>query len=474
MTATTALTVQNTTGVKGVHVIPAEFVGQQIEACIEDIGVDVVKTGMLASAETIEIISKLMVKHKVPALVVDPVMVSTSGAQLLPQEAIKELVEHLLPHTTILTPNIPEANLLLSHIDSSAQDIQSVDDIESIARKIQALGPKWVLVKGGHLPFRADLTVARTDEEKKAVVDVLVGPSGEVFKLESSWQQSTSTHGTGCSLASAIAARLAQGMDVPMAVRAACRYIEAAIRAAPNLGAGHGPLDHFHSTYTLPFSPGYFVEYLLEHPVVKDAWKGYLHHPFVMALGNGTLPLDSFKGYIVQDYLYLIHFARAVALGAYKSKDLKEIARSSEVVAHIIRETSLHVEYCKSFGISEAEIIATEEHPACTAYTRYVLEVGQSEDWLALQMSLAPCLLGYGALAKMLEAHVDTVRDGNVYWKWIESYAGAEYGEAVKIGNELLEKYIVLQSPSRIEELVKIFAHATKMEIEFWEMYAHK
>ncbi|KAL7894998.1 Phosphomethylpyrimidine kinase domain-containing protein [Trichoderma sp. SZMC 28014] len=474
MTSTTALTVQNTKGVTGVHIIPSDFVGRQIEACLEDVGADVIKTGMLASAETIEVIAKLITKFNIPTLVIDPVMVSTSGAQLLPHEAITQLSQHLLPHTTILTPNIPEATLLLTQNGHQVGEIHSVSDVEAMGRKIQQLGPKWVLVKGGHMPFRKDLTVAKTDEEKEIVVDVLVGPEGSVLRVQSPYQKSTSTHGTGCSLASAIAARVSQGADMPTAVRGACRYIEAGIKTAPQLGSGHGPLDHFHSTYTLPFSPGYFVEYLLEHPAVRSVWDEFVYHPFVMALGNGTLPVESFKGYIIQDYLYLVHFSRANALAAYKAKSIGDISRSNEIVSHILHEMKLHINYCNSFGISEPEIQATQELQACTAYTRYVLDIGQSEDWLALQMALAPCLLGYGAVAQMLHAHADTVRDGNTYWAWIENYIADDYVEAVRLGSELIEKNIRLQSPSRIEELIKIFVHATKMEIGFWEMFPYK
>jgi hydroxymethylpyrimidine/phosphomethylpyrimidine kinase / thiaminase len=119
-------------------------------------------------------------------------MVSTSGAQLLPHEAIRQLTQHLLPRTTVLTPNIPEANLILSQNGLSEVTVRSADDLESMARHIHALGPKWVLVKGGHCPF--------TVGEGKVVVDVLVGEGGMV-RVESTWQESTSTHGTGCSLA---------------------------------------------------------------------------------------------------------------------------------------------------------------------------------------------------------------------------------------------------------------------------------
>lgn len=243
MTATTALTAQNTQGVKGIHVIPAEFVAQQIEACIEDVGVDVVKTGELRSAShscvkkseadenrlwrdrhvgrrrhdrdglqdgyqaqdpSLSCRSRTKPSRSIsttPSNQTRQVMVSTSGAQLLPHEAIKQLSQHLLPHTTVLTPNIPEAALVLAQNGRPEVDIRSADDLETVAREIHALGPKWVLVKGGHRPFKEDLTVAETEEERKVVVDVLVGGDGEVFRVKSPYQSSTSTHGTGCSLA---------------------------------------------------------------------------------------------------------------------------------------------------------------------------------------------------------------------------------------------------------------------------------
>ncbi|CCT74121.1 probable thiamin biosynthesis protein thi-4 [Fusarium fujikuroi IMI 58289] len=446
MTATTALTAQNTQGVKGIHVIPTDFVSQQIDACVEDVGVDVVKTGMLASTETIEMVANTMVKHSIPSLVVDPVMVSTSGATLLPNEAIQHLCKHLLPHTTVLTPNI--LKLFLSFL------------------KMVKKPPRfaWVLVKGGHRPLKEDLTVAETEEDRSVVVDVLVGGDGEVVRVKSPYQASSSTHGTGCSLASAIASNLAKGLDTPTAVRSACRYIEAAIRTAPGLGKGHGPLNHFHSTYTLPFSPGYFIEWLLERPDVRDVWKEFVYHPFVMAMGDGTLPLETFKGYIIQDYLYLIHFSRANALAAYKAQNIEDISRATEIVQHIMHELKLHTSYCESFGVSIEQIRATPEKQG-------KFKQVHSGDWLGLQMALAPCLLGYGAAAKMLHDHEKTVREGNTYWAWIKNYNEEDYTDAVKLGSALLEKHIQLQSPSRIEELVQIFIHALKMEIGFWEMF---
>ncbi|KAK4146900.1 Phosphomethylpyrimidine kinase-domain-containing protein [Dichotomopilus funicola] len=488
MTATTALTAQNTKGVYDIHQVPPTFLRKQIDAVIEDVGVDVVKTGMLASTETIETIADALTHHNVSTVVLDPVMIATTGAQLLPPEALQALHTRLLPLATIVTPNVPEALLLLRNVNANTQNsslspdysIKTVEDLETAARAIRALGPPWVLVKGGHCPFRADGRVADMEglgDDGVKVVDVLVGEDpkmGEeiVVQLETEYCASKDTHGTGCSLASAIASNLGKGMDMPAAVKAGCRYVQAGIRSAPGLGGGSGPLNHFHSMYSLPFSPGHFVEYLLEHPDVAPVWDEFINHPFVLAMGDGTLPLESFKQYLIQDYLYLIHFARANALGSFKASTMKDIAGSAAIVTHIFKEMELHINYCKSFGISKEEMENTTENSACTAYTRYVLDIGHSQDWLGLQVAIAPCLLGYGALAKQLHADPRSKRDGNTYWAWIENYVAEDYVTAVKIGSALLERHALLQSPSRIEELVKIFIHATKMEIAFWEMYS--
>ncbi|PFH63272.1 hypothetical protein XA68_14924 [Ophiocordyceps unilateralis] len=478
MTATTALTVQNTKGVSDIHVVPSEFVERQMDACLGDIGADVVVTGMLAAADTVEVVARQLVKHAVSTVVVDPVVVSTSGARLLPVDAVRSLVQHLLPLATVLMPNLPEVKILIDEAeldfpDSRSATIQSTADVEALGRRIQALGPAWVLIKGGHLPLRTDLTVATTTAERAVVVDVLLGPDNFVLRLQSPWQDSTSTHGTGCSLAAAISSGLAKGLDVPDAVRAACRYVEAAIRTAPGLGSGHGPLGHFHSTYHLPFSPGYFVEYLLARPDVSAVWRSFVHHPFVLALGHGTLPLPSFKGYIVQDYLFLIQFSRACALAAYKANNVADIDSASQTTAYILREMQLHIKYCASFGISLSEMQATEEHQACTAYTRYVLDVGHAQDRLALHMALAPCILGYTAAARMLCARPETRRGGNPYWEWIRSYADDDNRRAADRYAALLEDEMPSQPPSRIEELVVIFIQAIKMELGFWDMFPH-
>lgn len=484
MTATTALTAQNTQGVYGIHETPSEFVKKQIDACIEDVGVDVVKTGMLASASTIEVVAEAFRKHKVSLSVVDPVMASTSGAQLLQENAINTLCRQVLPLTTLLTPNIPEAKLLLENSGISFKEPEDVEDVIAIAKAVQKLGPKYVLLKGGHLPLTKNRLVSKEEADRNIVLNVLHG-DGQTILMETDYLNSRNTHGTGCSLASAIACNLANGADMVRAVKKANHYVEAGIKFSKDLGRGSGPINHFHSTYTLPFAPGRFIEYLLDRDDVRGPWRDHTEHEFVQRLANGTLPLQVFRHYLIQDYLFLIHFARANALAAYKAKSLEDITRSAENVAHIQEELKLHLEYCKDFSISIDEIEKHEESQACTAYTRYVLDIGQSEDWLGLQVALLPCLIGYGMIARRLYDDPKTVHEGNIYWKWVETYVAEDYTEAMRNSSgscfhklqikanhkeDLVEKEAVKQSVSRIDELAKIFIHATRMEAGFWDM----
>jgi len=226
--AITALTAQNTQGVFGVMPVPPEFIVQQIEVVLQDIGADAIKTGMLHSAPVIEAVADALARHGggVP-LVIDPVMVAASGATLLQQEAISALKESLLPLAGLLTPNLPEAEKLCG------RDIKSEEEMRAAAQELRALGPQAVLLKGGHM-------------EGNELVDVLASAEG-VECFTTSRIPTEDTHGTGCTLASAIATGLAQGLMLRDAVIRARAYLQKAIAGAPGIGRGHGPIDHGHT-----------------------------------------------------------------------------------------------------------------------------------------------------------------------------------------------------------------------------------
>lgn len=224
-TAITALTAQNTEGVHGVVAVEPAFIAQQIEVVLADIGADAVKTGMLHSAEVIETVVATLRKHA-PAtpLVVDPVMVAKGGHRLLLSAAEAALREVLLPMAALLTPNLPEAEVLAGFA------VRTEADMRRAAEHLARLGPKAILMKGGHL-------------DGDRVIDLLFH-EGRFDRFEDARIKSSSTHGTGCTLASAIAAGLAQKMSLGDAVMRARTYVRRAIETAPGFGRGHGPLNH--------------------------------------------------------------------------------------------------------------------------------------------------------------------------------------------------------------------------------------
>jgi len=233
MTAITALTAQDTRGVHGVVPIDPAFIRQQMELCIADIGVDALKSGMLHDSQVIDTVADT-VKRQVPgvAFVVDPVMVAKGGHKLLQDSAIDAVRKRLAPLATVMTPNTEEATAL------TGIKIEMPAAMEQAGRAILALGCQAVLMKGGHLVG-------------DRVHDLLVTRAG-ITAFESPRVDTRSTHGTGCTLASAIATGLAQRLDLEAAVRRARAYVLEAIRSAPGLGRGHGPLNHGHTVRSFP------------------------------------------------------------------------------------------------------------------------------------------------------------------------------------------------------------------------------
>lgn len=222
-TAITAITVQNTLGVHGVHPLPLDLIEAQARAVLDDIGADAIKTGMLGSAAVVERVAAVLDSSDAP-VVVDPVMVAKGGSPLLADDAIAAVRALMIPRAALLTPNAPEAEAL------TGLTVADLDGQRRAGAFLIGLGARAVLMKGGHVPG-------------ETVIDVLVTESGETL-LEGPRIETRHTHGTGCTLASACAAGLAKGLPLEAAVAEAWAYVAEAIRRAPGLGSGHGPLDH--------------------------------------------------------------------------------------------------------------------------------------------------------------------------------------------------------------------------------------
>ncbi len=261
-TAITSVTAQNTVGVQAISDVPVDVIRQQIASVMDDIGADVIKTGMLSSKEIIELVAAAVGKYRID-LVLDPVMISKSGAKLLQDDAVESLKNKLIPKALLITPNIPEAEVI------SGMKITNEAEMEAAARKIlNEYKCHAVLIKGGHL-------------SDTYLVDILVRETGKVFKIRSKRIDTNNTHGTGCTYASAIATLIAKGYPLEKAVKKAHRYVNQAIRTAPKIGKGNGPLNHFWNTFTLDpktifrkfvyfiFYSIVFIKILL--PLIKEA-----------------------------------------------------------------------------------------------------------------------------------------------------------------------------------------------------------
>ncbi|MGX5651943.1 bifunctional hydroxymethylpyrimidine kinase/phosphomethylpyrimidine kinase [Hydrogenophaga borbori] len=226
MTAITAITAQNTQGVRAIQALPPALLEQQIDAVVEDIGVDAVKIGMLHDPEVVRAVARAIDRHRLERVVLDPVMVATSGDRLIAQETVAVLVAELFPRATVITPNLDEAGWFVGHA------IPDADALEGAAHELRAMGARGVLLKGGHL-------------SGPVLTDLLLDGSG-VARWSGERIDTPNTHGTGCTLSSAIACGLARGDTLREAAAAAREYVRAALRASAGwrLGHGHGPLDH--------------------------------------------------------------------------------------------------------------------------------------------------------------------------------------------------------------------------------------
>ena len=324
MSVVTALTAQNTLGVQAIHEVPSRFVEDQIDSVLSDIGADAVKTGMLANGEIIEVVARKIKQYRVRKVVVDPVMVAKSGDLLLRKEAQDRLIKRLIPLATVITPNLPEASAL------TGMNVRSTEEMMKAARRIHQMGAKNVVVKGGHL--------------RGTAIDILYDGK-RYHEIEEERIETSNTHGTGCTFASAIATLLAKGSPVPDAVRGAKTFITLAIRAGLKLGKGVGPTNPF--AYVLREMERYRVVQELKRAmaVLKEKRVGHLVPEVSSNLGyalpdaEGPEDVAAFPGRIVR-------LRDSIAtLGD------PEFGASQHVASIILTLMKVHPEYCSAMNI---------------------------------------------------------------------------------------------------------------------------
>jgi hydroxymethylpyrimidine/phosphomethylpyrimidine kinase len=463
LTAISALTAENTQRVNSIEYTRKEALESIFKSNFEDISIDVIKTGMLTE-DAIDILADYVSKYHVgKPMVIDPVMVSTTGAQLSKDEVLQHGINKLMKGVSLITPNLEEARKILKLFDIEA-DIQSLEDLKKYVVMIQEkTKASNVLLKGGHCPW--------TEDGKQYITDVLyISSTKSTIVFKSDYVDTENTHGTGCTLASAIASNLASGLSLEDSVENGIRYVHSGIISAAKLGHGNGPLNHvfhiaspsFRSGSGSVFVEGGFVDYLTNHPTVKPIWTQYLNHPFVEKVANGTLPKSKFVRYISQDYPYLVNYCKVHAVLCSIAPDHDCMNREVEILNDIKRELSKHGSVLESQGITNFDSLKMSD--ACKEYADYLTRVAEGRDWLEICVAMAPCLLGYYYAASNVKC-TTSITD---YKDWIETYTSEWYHDAVIKGKINLERHSPGITFEKAAKLVKIFSDVCLLEVNFW------
>ncbi|WP_236557986.1 bifunctional hydroxymethylpyrimidine kinase/phosphomethylpyrimidine kinase [Citricoccus sp. K5] len=486
MSVVTALVAQNTHGVRDLHVPPAEFLAAQLRAVSDDVTLDAVKTGMLGTADIIATVTAWLDDVQPPILVVDPVMIATSGDRLLQPEAEQAMVA-FCRRATVVTPNIDELAVLAGSPRATTED----EALEQAARWSAETGVA-VVVKTGHLDT---LTVTNT----------WLGPDGTRIAVPSTRVDTTSTHGTGCSLSSALATRLGLG-DTPAAALAwATDWLHESIThgAALRVGSGHGPVDHGHHSRRLqaaassaPWLTPDAVPHLLEAPADLGApragtknddvdpapavapsgpWTAALwaagaetteaitDSDFVRALVDGSLPQHAFAFYLAQDALYLNGYARALAALSARSTDpAAQVYWSQAATGALAEEAELHRGW---LGRNSESALTPASSPVTSAYTNFLLATAFGEDRTVGVAAVLPCFWLYAQVGAALPA----VPAGHPYAAWLDTYRDPGFVTATEQALAQLEAEMAAASPAVRASAARAYLTACRHELEFFD-----
>lgn len=513
LTCITALTAQNTSGVTAVVETPKEHLHKILRQNFEDFveGYDtefplkVVKTGMLTQAAAEVLVDFVpYLKEKNIKLVVDPVMVATSGTSLTKDSVIDLCIHKIIPGAFLCTPNFVEAQFLWQSDGIPAPKVICIEDFKLFVLETQKrLQCKNLLVKGGHIlwrdgvRFEGDPSTVPTLE----IVDILYQSEEDLLtSFSSSYITSNNSHGTGCTLASSIASNISNGVPIERAVALSIHYVHKGMSSVKGkLGHGRGSLNH---TVTADLSIREVIEgtdlksrikknygtlfnYLKTHELVKDSWANFTRHRFLSLLATNKLPFEDFLFYLKQDFYYLVTYARMHGVAISLAPDCEQIQVQSQIVTNIMTEIEGHKKklltvYNIDYNTADLDY-ELQPAPACLAYCDYLTKVGKSEDFLGIKTALAPCLHGYaeaGVFGKKLrEAHdgslgaLSTKEQSNIYSSWLEDYTSEWYAKAhengIKALDLILEKNLL--SEQRLLELCQMFRDVTNLEVAFWD-----
>lgn len=464
MCVTTALVAQNTRGVREIHQPPLDFLSAQLAAVSDDVTIDAVKTGMLGSADMIATVGDWLDAHRPPILVVDPVMIATSGDRLLAPEAEYALGQFCL-RASVITPNIGELGVLTGNA-AAADEQAALAQARSYAEKTGVA----VVVKTGHL-------------HGNWATNHWVSPDGSIITVPSSRIDTTSTHGTGCSLSSALATRLASGQTPAEALTWTTEWLHEAIAhgAALQVGQGNGPVDHAHRARRLaaaadprPWQPMLGRQDLEPvdavvapvGPHTAALWQASSAitssietSGFVQRLIAGTLSRDQFNFYLDQDALYLVGYARALATVGVKAPQGEQQAFWGQASATcIIAESELH----HSFLGHDAQ---GEPGPVTAAYTNFLIATSYTKPYLVGACAVLPCFWLYAHTGGILPA----VPDEHPYAAWLDTYRDPAFVESTTQLLGYIEQAFADASADERQQATGAYLTACRHELEFFE-----
>ena len=460
LSVVTAVVAQNTQGVVAVHTPPVSVLQAQLDAVAQDVELDAVKVGMLGSVDVIETVGAWLAAHRAPVAVIDPVMVATAGGRLLEPDA-EDALRGILHHADLITPNLPELAVLAERPVATTWD----DALEQGRAVAETFGTR-VLVKGGHL-------------SGESTPDALVVPgrTEPVAQYSGTRVATRNTHGTGCSLSSAVATVVARTGDWAQGIDTARRWLRGALRAADSLHVGHGngPVHHFHHVQDLVTDPAFvaascggtgdpgtrFTDELWEASAPIREQIAVL--PFVVGLGDGTLERDEFERYLDQDMQYLDAYSRALALlaAAAPEESTREFfARAAAAV--VTGESALH--RARLDGRAPQQPSGTT-----SAYADFLLARTGQDGFAVGAAAVLPCYWLYAHVgAELTERARRTGLQGHPFADWLETYDDPQFHAATEVARAAVDRAAEQADTATREAMRRAFLRACHLELEFF------
>ncbi|MEO5780204.1 bifunctional hydroxymethylpyrimidine kinase/phosphomethylpyrimidine kinase [Arthrobacter oryzae] len=453
MAAITALTAQNTRGVRAVHIPPADFLTAQLDAISDDIRIDAVKIGMLADAAVIGAVHAWLERTNPAIVVLDPVMVATSGDRLL-QDTAEAALQALLPLADLITPNLAELAILLN-------EPVAADWAEALAqgKRLAARTETTVLVKGGHL----------AGSDAGSCPDALINTGGvlgqETIEVQGDRVATRNSHGTGCSLSSALATVQVRVGDWEAALREVKPWLQGALRTAGSLdvGSGNGPVHHFHHLQQTP-AAGEFAAHL--RAGATDDLEAIYGLDFIRGLSDGTLPEKEFAYYLAQDAIYLNGYSRVLArVSALAPTEDEQLfwARSSQQCLEV--ESELHRTWLSTRPTASAP------GPVTKSYVDHLLAASVTGSYGVLVAAVLPCFWLYAEVGATLHARfLDAgAPAGHPYADWLRTYADEEFAASTRQAIAYADTAAQYASRTERDAMTRAFAESSRYELEFFD-----